>query len=120
MAKPGEIEVFRISPSVGKCYQHVEATRSEYVGEGNHRYFSTNTPTYVGTHVRDEWQGYGDGMSYTSIFNNNGKEVRVDYSYAGFTCFIKVPCILGGGAKSRKSRKLNKRRNKTKSKKMRR
>jgi len=114
MARAGETEVFRISPQVGRCYQHVEATRSEYVGGGNHRYFSTNRPTYVGTHVRDERQGYGDGGSYTSIFNNNGREVHVDYSYAGFTCFIEVPCVVGGGGKSRKTRKLNKRRTKSK------
>ena len=94
MAAPGEIEVFRISPEVGKCYEHVEATRNVYVGGGNYRYFTTNVPTYVGQHIRKERQGYGDGGSSWEIFYDSraAKEKRVGYSYAGLTCFREVPC----------------------------
>lgn len=93
MARPGETEVFRISPVVDKCYEHIEATRSQYMG-GNHRYFSTNQPRYVGKFVRQERRGYGDGGEVWAIFNDNGTENRVDYSYEGYTCFIEVPCNL--------------------------
>lgn len=93
MARPGEIEVFRITPQVEKCYQHVEATRSQYLGGGKRRYFSTNQPRYVGKFVRTERTGWGDGGVVTDIFNDNGKENRVEYSYEGNTCFIEVPCI---------------------------
>ena len=87
MANEGEIEVFRISPEVGKCYEHIEATREEYFGHGKFRYFTTNTPRYVGKFIRQERKGHGDGVEVTGIFDNG----RVNYSY-GFTCFTEVPC----------------------------
>ncbi len=93
MARPGEIEVFRITPRVGLCYQHVEATRSVYLGRGEHKYFSINEPRYVGKFVREVRTGWGDGGSTTAIFDDNGKENRVEYSYEGNTCFIEIPCI---------------------------
>jgi len=34
MAQQGEIEVFRITPEEGNCYEHIKATRSQYIGEG--------------------------------------------------------------------------------------
>jgi hypothetical protein len=114
----GEKEVFRISPIVGKCYEHIEATRNEWI-EGKHgirgeyRYFSTNQPTYVGKFLRLERYGSGDGGEVVAVFSNNGREVQVSYSYEGFTCFIEVPCRSGGGSKFRKSRKLNKKTKKT-------
>ena len=90
--RAGETEVFRIIPEVGKCYQHIEATRSVYIGNANHRYFSTNKPRYVGKFIRQVRQGWGDGMDVTDIFNDGINENRVEYSYEGFTCFIEVPC----------------------------
>jgi hypothetical protein len=87
MAGEGEIEVFFINPEVGKCYEHVEATRKEYIGGGKSRYFTTNTPRYVGKFIRKERYGSGDGVEVTGIFDNG----RVEYSY-GYTCFTEVPC----------------------------
>jgi len=93
MAQAGEIEVFRISPEVGKCYQHIEATRDVIIGLGERRYFSTNTPLYVGKFVRHLRYGYGNGGETHAIFNKGGDEIIVKYSYAGNTCFIEVPCL---------------------------
>jgi hypothetical protein len=96
-----EIEVFRITPEEGKCYEHIEATRSQYIGAGNRRYFSTNQPRYVGRFIRHESQGYGDGGHSWDIFKDGGEENRVDYSYEGNTCFIEVPCKLNFKSKAR-------------------
>jgi len=111
----GEKEVFRISPGKDKCYKHVEATRSVYVGAPlYHRYYSTKEPVYVGRHIKTVRDGYGDGSSTTAHFSRNGKNVEVPYSYEGNTCFEEVDCealnvpTAGGGSKSsRKTRKLN-------------
>ena len=112
MAQSGEIEVFRISPEEGKCYEHIEATRLQYIGAGKSRYFSSNQPRYVGKFIRKE-RGYGDGGKAWAIFNDNDRENRVEYSYEGNTCFTEVPCKLnkgakGGSKKTRKSRKTKK------------
>jgi hypothetical protein len=37
-----EIEVFRLSPEVGKCYEHAESTRKTGYFP-NERHFTTNT-----------------------------------------------------------------------------
>ena len=93
MARP-EMEVFRISPEEGKCYEHIEATRSQYIRGGNRRYFSNNEASYVGKFIREIRRGYGDGGEVWAIFNDNGKENRIKYSYEGHTCFIEVPCKI--------------------------
>ena len=122
MAQAGEIEVFRISPEVGKCYEYVEATRSVYLGGGNHRYFSRNKPVYVGTFVRQVRYGYGNGGEVHAIFNKGGEEITVKYSYEGYTCFIEVDCktkTTEGGRRKRKhtSKRKNNKKSKTRSRK---
>ena len=88
-----EIEVFRITPTIDKCYEHVEATRIEGSWP-NTRYFTTNTPRYVGRFIKRVIQRSGDGGSVTDYFeDNNGNEQTVDYSYQGRTCFREVPCL---------------------------
>ena len=114
MARAGEIEVFRINPEVGKCYEHVEATRNDNTDWANIRYFSTNEPRYVGEFVRAERQGYRNSSTYSCFFKIGRAENRVDYSYEG-TCFIEVPCMAPnamhrGGRHSTRS-KRNKRKN---------
>jgi hypothetical protein len=91
MSKVGETEVFRITPDIGKCYMHAEHTRQSgsYPKE---RYFSNSKPNYVGQCIGTFRDGYGDGANSWSIFNDNGIENRVDYSYEGKTSFIEVPC----------------------------
>jgi hypothetical protein len=85
-----EYEVFRITPVKGNYYETVEATRSEYLGNGKFKYFTTNTYTFCGKHIRTEYYGFGDGGRIYEIFENNGVEVRVEYSYEGFTIFREI------------------------------
>lgn len=94
MARPGETEVFRLTPEIGKCYEHAEATRREYIGGGQSRYYTTNEPKYVGEFMKTLRYGYGDGGTVISHFldSKTVTENKVDYSYAGDTCFREVPC----------------------------
>jgi len=89
-----EEEVFRdVDPIVGRCYDHVEATRREGIYP-NIRYFApTLNRVNVGRFIREERRGFGDSQQIYAIFaDNNGQERRVQYSYEGNTCFIEVPC----------------------------
>jgi hypothetical protein len=97
---------------VGKCYEHIEATRSV----GDYEYYSTDQPKYVGKYVRTERYGWGDAEKSIAIFDDNGKENRVNYSYEGNTCFKEVPCKTSGGKRKtrrmrKKSKKSRRRRN---------
>lgn len=93
MSRPGETEVFFISLEKGKCYEHAEATRSEYVG-GKWRYFTTNVPKYVGEYTKQRRSGSGDGMEVYSYFKDSrtGETHEIAHSYEGNTCFLEVPC----------------------------
>ena len=92
MATPGEVEVFRLTPEVGKCYKHAEYTR-EIGRYPNARYFFMGQPRYVGKFVKElRYGGYGDGQTIIAVFNDNGVENRVNYSYEGRTSFVEVPC----------------------------
>jgi hypothetical protein len=97
MAAEGEVEVFRLSPEVGKCYEHAEYTRSTggYPSKSAARYFYMGKPKYVGRFVVTERSGWGDGGNVWSIFNDKGVKNRVDYSYWGKTCFREVECDEG-------------------------
>jgi hypothetical protein len=90
--KPGRVEVFRQTPKVGKFYEYAECT--EKIGSysnGNQRYFTTNPLRYVGEYIRHEQCGGGDGADHWAIFDDdNGKEIRIEYSYEGNTCFKEV------------------------------
>lgn len=98
--KAGEIEVFRLTPIVGRCYEYVFANRSIFPptnyhnpGEPNNRLYYTTSPyIYAGRFVSGHTQGYGDGSTHYDIFDNNGTQVRVDYDYEGNLCFREVPC----------------------------
>lgn len=93
LARAGEQQVFRITPEVGKCYEHIEATRSVYMGNGERAYFSTNQPVYVGKYLRGvRVGGYGDGAENFAIFQNPEEEKTIRIS--DNTCFIEVPCKL--------------------------
>ena len=110
MAQAGEVEVFRITPEVGKCYEHIEATRSVEAKQGpDHRYFSTKQRSYVGKFVKNVKEGSGNGIEHFAIFDDNGKENKIQYSYKGFTCFIEVECKTGGGKRKTGMRKRSRR-----------
>lgn len=84
-----EIEVYRLTPEVGKYYKTAEYTRK--TGRyPNEKYFTTNTPKYVGKFVKTEQYGFGDGAKAYSVFNNNGNLETVAYTYEGTTCFREV------------------------------
>ena len=124
-----EIEIFRIDPEEGKCYDHAEATRKEYKsGFGNGigsrasvtRYFTTNTPEYVGQYLRTERRGSGEDRQSFYIFNRNNREHSVEASYDGMTCFSEVPCrnssamnIFKRGGGKRRTRRTRKKSKKT-------
>jgi len=83
-----EVEMYRIHLEPGKYYETAECTRKTGKGgDGVERYYTTNPPRYVGKFIKTERSGFGDGMRVWSIFDNNGEEVEVDYSYEGNTCF---------------------------------
>jgi hypothetical protein len=83
-----EVEVYRLTPIVGKYYETAEYTRKTGTwGEGNERYYTTNTPRYVGLYLKTERMGYGDSFRVWSIFDDNGKRVQIEYNYEGTTSF---------------------------------
>jgi hypothetical protein len=109
MAQAGEVEVFRITPQVDKCYEHIEATRSVYIGGGKYTYFSKNEPKYVGKFIIQKSHGDRNGAKYYDYFDDNGKENVVQYSYEGLTCFTEVKCKTGGGMRKSGIRKRSRR-----------
>jgi hypothetical protein len=93
-AAPGEIEVFRITPTPGKCYEHAECTRQTgyTLRDQDVRYYFRGQPRYVGKHVSHHTEGDRDDRHTWDIFDDNGRVNRVDYSYEGRTSFREVPC----------------------------
>jgi hypothetical protein len=85
-------EVFRLTPEPGKAYCHAECTEKVYdVNDWqNTKYFTTNPLTFVGVFVRHESMGYRDNATHWDIFDNNGTQVIVHYSYDGNTCFVEA------------------------------
>jgi hypothetical protein len=81
--KKTEIQVYRISPELGKHYWYAESTRKH----DNLIHFTTNDLKYVGMFVREERIGHGDNQLF-AYFNNNGVEEKIQYSFN--TCFIET------------------------------
>lgn len=85
-----EIEVYRITPTIGKFYEHAEYTQRSGKWP-NTKYFVNKPPKYVGEFVRFDQGGYGDGGWRIDYFKDeNGKEVAVNYTYEGTTSFREV------------------------------
>jgi len=80
-----ECEVFRMTPIEGKYYKTTTYTR-----KNNNKYYSTNELHYVGKYIRHASCGYHDSAEHYAIFDNNGVEKIVHYTYEGTTCFIEV------------------------------
>lgn len=79
------MEVFRLTPEVGKKYFTAEYTSSE--GKWPHvRYFAKEL-RYVGEFRQHIVNGYRDNAQHYDIFDLDGKEVIVEYTYEGTTCF---------------------------------
>jgi hypothetical protein len=86
-----EVEVFRLTPEVGKFYKTTTCNRTTGVYP-NRKYYSKNELIYVGKFVKIlHYGGYcGDGVQPIAYFDMNGNEVTVKYTYEGTTCFIEV------------------------------
>jgi len=78
-----DVEVFRITPIIGECYQYAESTTKR-----NDKYFTTNPLEYVGKLISIVSTGNRDNHSAIYTFENR----IVNPSYEGNTCFIKVNC----------------------------
>ena len=101
--------------STDKCYS--TALYKKRTGRNpDEKYFTTNSLRYVGKYLRTETQGYS---STTEIFNNKGKEEKVELDYEGHTCFVETPCksTLGGKRRMKKTRKQQKKRKGTRGRK---
>ena len=84
------IEVYRITPVVGKYYYHAEYDRQEGRYPNTRYFVSPNNLRFVGQFIKQVRQGWGDGSSATDYFIlNNEEEVSVNYSYEGRTCFLE-------------------------------
>ena len=83
------MEVFRLTPEVGKKYVTAEYTSSEGKWP-DIRYFTTHELQYVGEFRQHVVHGYRDNAAHYAIFSLDGKELIVAYTYEGTTCFKEV------------------------------
>lgn len=85
-----EIEVFRLTPELGKYYETALLTRRE--GRfPDQKYYTIHTPQYVGKFMIQMRSGYGDGVQVVDIFENEkGEKVNVNYTYEGTTAYREV------------------------------
>jgi hypothetical protein len=93
-----EIEVFRLTPQINKYYETTEFTRKEGKWPNEH-YYSNKKLKYVGKFIKHEQYGFGDSMSCYDIFDNDGEEVIVQYTYEGTTSYREVE--VDGNSKER-------------------
>ena len=71
-----EVEVFRLTPEVGKCYQYAEATREEEDENLRTRYFTTNRLEFVGICRSNEGNNYYFSPDVEGTIDQD-KELRV-------------------------------------------
>ena len=82
------IEVFRISPQVGKKYE--TATYIKREGKWPNQTFYADTVTYVGEFVSHGSEGYRDNAIHWDNFVLDGKNIQIFYTYEGTTCYREV------------------------------
>jgi hypothetical protein len=93
-----ETIVFRLKPVEGKYYETTEFTRKD--GKWPYEHYYTNKKLkYVGKFIKHEHYGWGDNASYYDIFDNDGEEVIVQYTYEGTTSYREVE--VDGNSKER-------------------
>ena len=94
-----EIEVFRVTPTKGKHYYAILATRTfwdndipaPWGGKGNHRYFAKETEKrYMGIFDTSWSSGSGDGIRYTEVYIKDGRRFDLNYDYEGNTFLIQT------------------------------
>jgi hypothetical protein len=82
------IEVFRISPEIGKTYE--TATYTHSTGSWPNQKYYAKEVTYVGKFIKHESQGYRDNAIHWDTFLLEDKHIQVYYTYEGTTCFREV------------------------------
>ena len=82
------MEVYRLTPEVGKKYRYAESTES--IGYPVRHYAPPENVKFVGTLIKIKEGGFGDGGWRIDLFDNEGEITEVVYSYGGRTCFIEV------------------------------
>ena len=89
-----EIEVFRLTPEIGKYYETALITRKE--GRyPNNKYYTTGHLRYVGEFIMQMRCGFGDGVQVIDIFENQyNVKVNVYYTYEGTTAYREVEPLL--------------------------
>lgn len=106
MAHLNEIEVFRLTPEKDKYYE--TTTYTHRIGHfPNEKYYTVNKLRYVGKFIRHESCGYRDNAIHWDIFDNNGNEEIVNYTYEGTTCFIEVQPKMSADLKEELFGKIN-------------
>ena len=84
-----KVQVYRLTPQEGKYY--MTTTWTEREGKyPNEKYYTTNELKYVGKFLRHESYGYRDNALHKDIFDNNGVENEVIYTYEGTTSFLEI------------------------------
>lgn len=100
-----EIEVFHVTPTKGKHYYAILATRTfwdnditvPWGGKGNHRYFANEKDKrYMGIFDISWSSGSGDGIRYTEVYIKDGKRFELHYDYEGNTCLIQTEGVPNG------------------------
>ena len=80
------MEVFRLTPEIDKYYETALCTT--IVGKWPHEmYYTTHPLVYVGKFVKHVYTGYRDNAEHMDVFDRDGEEVLVKYTYEGTTCF---------------------------------
>jgi hypothetical protein len=89
-----EIEVFRLTPELGKYYETALLTRKEGKYPDN-KYYTTGHLRYVGKFIVQMRCGFGDGVQVVDIFENQyNVKVNVHYTYEGTTAYREVKPLL--------------------------
>ncbi len=85
------IEVFRLTPTVGKTYMAAIKTQKVYIkGVGSRYYIERENLIYMGKFVKGVKEGHGDGGKYYELYERDGEICRLDYDYEGMTCLLEV------------------------------
>lgn len=87
--QPNEVEVFRLILKEDCYYKTTTCTRQSGRWP-NVKYYSTNELQYVGKFIENRSEGYRDNATHWAVFDNNGIEVIIYYTYEGTTCFVQV------------------------------
>jgi hypothetical protein len=82
------MEVFRLTPVLGKKYETAIYTRCE--GKWPNQKYYADKVEYVGEFIRHDYEGYRDNAIHWDTFLLNNTQIKVFYTYEGTTCFREV------------------------------